>query len=123
MRVGRPALPKRPKPTAIETVQAAVGEAMHVPDFCYFLLVLGTIAANRLPGDTVSVFSVGPPSSGKSEAIQACSALPEFWAVSQVTVPGLLSIAPTAGRSGGTGGLLKEIAQGGGQGGDRHSGP
>ena len=60
MRVGRPALPKRPKPTAIETVHAAVGEAMHVPDFGYFLLVLGTIAANRIVGDTVSYFLSAP---------------------------------------------------------------
>ncbi len=109
-------MPRRRQPSALETVHAAVGEAMHVPDLGYVDLILGAIAANRLPGDTVSVLLVGPPSSGKSEMLQACSGLPEFWAVSTVTVPGLLSVAPTAGRSGGTGGLLKEIYKSGGHG-------
>jgi DNA-binding transcriptional ArsR family regulator len=89
---------------------------MHVPDFGYVDVVLGTIAANRLEGDAVSLLLVGPPSSGKSEAIQMCSDLAEVHSVSTITVPGLLSVAPTAGRSGGTGGLLAEIDKAGGRG-------
>ena len=69
-------MPKRCKRTDLGAVHAAVAEAMHVPDLGYVDLVLGAIAANRLPGDTVSVLLVGPPSSGKSEIIQACSSLP-----------------------------------------------
>ena len=109
-------MPDRTKQIDFDSVLAAVGEAMHVRDPGYVVLVLGMIAANRLPGDAVSVLLVGPPSSGKSEIIQACSALPEFWAVSTITVPGLLSIAPTAGRKAATGGLLKEIEKSGGYG-------
>ncbi len=69
-------MPRRRQPSALETVHAAVGEAMHVPDLGYVDLILGAIAANRLPGDTVSVLLVGPPSSGKSEISKPAPAYP-----------------------------------------------
>jgi hypothetical protein len=72
--------------------------------------VLGTVAANRLPGDPVWLVLVGPPSGGKSELIQAVGELPEVHSVATLTEAGLLSGTPRRERdASASGGLLREI--------------
>jgi len=46
---------------------------LHLPDVAPVLAVLGTVAANRLPGDPVWSLLVGPPSSGKTEIVDSLS--------------------------------------------------
>jgi hypothetical protein len=79
-----------------------------LPDPIPLLVVLATIVANHLDGDPVWLLLVGPPSSGKTELINACSKLPHVCEVSTFTKAGLLtgsiSRKPTA-----TGGLLVEL--------------
>jgi hypothetical protein len=73
-------------------------------------LVLATVAANRLPGDPLWVLIVGPPSSGKTEALGALSDLPEYHAVSTFTEAGLLSGSPSRDGTA-TGGLLRQMGE------------
>jgi hypothetical protein len=79
-----------------------------MPDPGMVEIVLGTVAANRLPGDPVWTWLVGPPSSGKSETLASISRLPEVHRVSVFTEAGLLSGSPG---DKGSGGLLFEIGE------------
>lgn len=75
-------------------------------------VVLAVVAANRLPGDPAWLLVVGPPSSGKTEVLDALGELPEHHAVSAFTEAGLLSgssVKDTDGRP--TGGLLVELGE------------
>jgi len=75
-----------------------------LPDPGIVYVTLATAAANRLPGDPVWTLLVGAPSSGKSEAVNALSGLPEYHAVSTFTEAGLIS-----GSTDGTRGLLLDV--------------
>jgi hypothetical protein len=92
--------------TSLPDVIAAFSEQLWIPDAGMVEIVLGTVAANRLPGDPVWTWLVGPPSSGKSEALGSISRLPEVHRVSVFTEAGLLSGSPG---NNGSGGLLFEI--------------
>jgi hypothetical protein len=81
-------------------------DTMWLPDPGIVYVVLAAVVANRLPGDPVFLLVVGPPSSGKTEALGALSDLPEYFAVSTLTEAGLLSGSPG---DAGTGGLLVQI--------------
>jgi hypothetical protein len=95
----------------IAAVVDLFGESMWLPDPGVIYLTLATVVANRLAGDPVWLLLVGPPSSGKSEALGALSELPESHAVSTFTEGGLLSGSPTKKGSGASGGLLREIGE------------
>jgi hypothetical protein len=91
--------------TSLPDVKAAFCEQLWMPDFGMVEIALGTVAANRLPGDPVWTWLVGPPASGKSETLTSISRLPEVHRVSSFTEAGLLSGSPG---DRGTGGLLCE---------------
>ena len=80
---------------------------MWLPDPGVVHLVLGTVAANRLPGDPLWLLLVGPPSSGKTEILGSLCELAEVHPVSTFTEAGLLSGSPAG--AGATGGLLREV--------------
>src|SRR5665213_2406973 len=83
---------------------------LHLPDPAPVEVVLGTIAANLLPGDPVWLLLVGPPSSGKTEILSALSGLGCVHEVFTFTEPGLLS-GSVSRRPGATGGLLAEVGE------------
>jgi hypothetical protein len=78
----------------------------HIP----VLAVLGAVAANYLEGDAVWLGVIAPPSSAKTEILNATSALPEVVQTATVTPAGLLSGTPKKQRDkGAMGGLLRQI--------------
>jgi hypothetical protein len=101
-------------PRVTRTDSAAVVElfrsTMHLPDPSPIYAVLGAIAGNRLPGDPLWLLMVGPPSSGKTEALDALRDLPECHTVSTFSVAGLLSGSPSKDPDA-TGGLLRQIGE------------
>jgi hypothetical protein len=101
---------------AIVTIQLAhvverFQRTLWLPDPGVIYAVLGTVAANRLPGDPLWLLIVGPPSSGKTEALSALMDLPEYHAVSTFTEAGLLSGSSTREGSSATGGLLRQLGE------------
>jgi hypothetical protein len=74
-------------------------------------LVLATIVANLLPGDPLWLLIIGPPSSGKTEALAALSKLSWCHFVSTLSEAGLLSGSPKRVGSSATGGLLRQIGE------------
>lgn len=81
---------------------------MHLPDPSVVYAVLGAVAANRLPGDPLWLLVVGPPSSGKTEALDALCELPEYHAVSTFSEAGLLA-GSTSRDGNASGGLLRQM--------------
>jgi hypothetical protein len=78
----------------------------HMP----ILAVLGTVAANYLPGDPVWLGLIGPPSSAKTEILNSTSQLPRVVQAGTLTQASLLSGTPRKQRDkGAKGGLLQEI--------------
>jgi hypothetical protein len=74
--------------------------------------VLGTIAANYLEGDPVWFGVIGPPSSAKTEILNATSMLPHVVQAATLTVAGLLSGTPKRQQTAGAkGGLLQQIGE------------
>jgi hypothetical protein len=73
---------------------------------------LGTIAANRLPGDPVWLGLIGPPSSAKTELLNSTSRLSFVVSAGTLTPAGLLSGTPKPQLEKGTkGGLLRQIGE------------
>jgi hypothetical protein len=114
-RVGFPTTPKPApaKPKAHSPVDEAVcvfQRWLHMPDADPLLAVFGTVAANLLPGDPVWLLEIGPPSSGKTEAVQSVKGLPYVHAASTLTEASLLSGTSRKDRqASSTGGLLCEV--------------
>jgi hypothetical protein len=72
--------------------------------------VLGTIAANLLPGDPVWLGLIAPPSSAKTEILNSLTSLPYVVSAATLTPAGLLSGTPRKQQhSGAKGGLLRQI--------------
>lgn len=83
---------------------------LHLPDPGALLAVLGTVAANVLPGDPVWTLVVGPPGGGKSELLGSVSSLPQSHPCATLTEAALLSGTPQRDRkSDAKGGLLRSI--------------
>jgi hypothetical protein len=79
-------------------------------DYTPVLAVLGTVAANYLEGDPVWLGLIGPPSSAKTEILNALSKLPHVVQAATVTPAGLLSGTPKKQRDkNASGGLLQQI--------------
>lgn len=60
-------------------------------------VAFATIIGNRLPGDPVWLFLIGPSSCGKSELIMALDDCPEIYALSRLTQHTLISGSASAG--------------------------
>ena len=72
--------------------------------------VLGTVAANMLPGDPVWLGLIGPPSSAKTEILNSTLMLPDVVQAATITPAGLLSGTPKKQQAkGAKGGLLQQI--------------
>jgi hypothetical protein len=73
--------------------------------------MLGTVAANLLPGDPVWLGLVAPPSSAKTELLNSISGLPFVVSISTLTLASLLSGTPKRQQTqGATGGLLRQVS-------------
>ena len=81
---------------------------LYLPDPAPLIMTLAAYVANRLPGDPVWLLLVGPPSSGKTELLNAFSGLDDAFSVSTFTEAGLLS-GSSGRRANATGGLLAEL--------------
>jgi hypothetical protein len=74
------------------------------------LAVLGAVAGNFLPGDPVWLAVIAPPSSAKTEILNATTGLPHVVRAATVTPAGLLSGTPKKQQArGAKGGLLQQI--------------
>lgn len=95
---------------ALDSVVSVFRKWLWLPDAMPLLAVLGTIAANYLPGDPVWVGVVAPPSSAKTEILNAVSGLPNIHAAATITPGALLSGTPKREKAkSAKGGLLREI--------------
>lgn len=107
--------PAKPRPDQEQAAALSAGvetftQWLHLPDPDHVIAALGAVAANVLSGDPVWVLFVGPPGSGKTEAIQPLSALPYVHMAATLTEPALLSGVPKKStEAGATGGLLRQI--------------
>ena len=73
--------------------------------------MLGTVAANLLPGEPTWLGLIAPPSSAKTELINALTGLPFVVTASTLTPAGLLSGTPRRQRAAGAkGGLLRQVS-------------
>ena len=81
----------------LDDLLAHYRQLLHLPDPTAVLAALGTVAANRLPGDPVWTLLVGPPSSGKTEIIDSLRLVPKAVSVSTLTKAALLSGRTGAG--------------------------
>jgi hypothetical protein len=73
--------------------------------------MLGAVAANLLPGDPCWLGLVAPPSSAKTELLNALTGLPFAVSASTLTLAGLLSGTPRRQRAqGAKGGLLRQVS-------------
>lgn len=85
-------------------------QRLHLPDKTPLLAVLGSVAANVLPGDPVWLMIVWPPSAGKSELLAPLNRLSYVHSASTFTAAALLSGTPGKERATDSrGGLLREI--------------
>lgn len=83
---------------------------LHLPDPGPLYAAVGAVAANRMQGDPVWLMLIGPPSSGKSEILQALTGLPKVFPTATLNEAALLSgTAKKDWDTGATGGLLREI--------------
>jgi hypothetical protein len=79
-------------------------------DYTPVYAMLGAIAANYLDGDPIWLGLIGPPSSAKTEILNATSMLPNVVQAATVTPAGLLSGVPKKQyEKGARGGLLRQI--------------
>jgi hypothetical protein len=97
-------------PCSIQATLAVFNKWLALPSLTPVYAVLGTVAANLLPGDAVWLGIIGPPSSAKTEILNSISLLPKVVQAATLTPAGLLSGTPKKQREHGTkGGLLNQI--------------
>jgi hypothetical protein len=103
-----PAAPQ--EPLAIDTALEVFKRWLLLKDLTPVYAVLGSIAANYLPGDPVWLALIAPPSSAKTEIINSTSDLPQVVQAATLTPAGLLSGTPRKQQAtGAKGGLLRQI--------------
>ena len=72
--------------------------------------MLGTVAANMLPGDAIWLGLIAPSSGGKTEMLITLANIPHTEMVGTLSVAGLLSGTPRRQQAAGArGGLLRKI--------------
>jgi len=102
-----------PHAAALEEVLNVFREWLLLDSDIPVLAMLGTIAANVLPGDPVWLGLIAPPSSAKTEMLVALRKVPHVEMTDGTMTPaGLLSGTPRRSRTlGATGGLLNKIGR------------
>ena len=99
-----------PIATYLSVVVAEFRRWMHMPDLVPLLAVLACVAANIMTGDPVWLMLVGPPSSGKTQILNAISTLARMHSASVLSEQALLSGTPVRDHgAGASGGLLRQI--------------
>jgi hypothetical protein len=99
-----------PQASAIDETVAKFREWLLLKDATPLLALLGTVAANYLPGDPVWFGIVAPGSSAKTEMLNSVSSLPYIHKSGPMTLPALLSGTPKRQRDKtARGGLLREV--------------
>jgi hypothetical protein len=100
----------QPSPRTIDEVIATFDKWLVLQSRTPLYAMLGAIAANLLEGEPVWLGIVGPPSSAKTELLNATSRLPYVTRAATLTCPALLSGTPARQRTrGASGGLLRQI--------------
>jgi hypothetical protein len=101
-----------PKPSSLEQVISVFDKWLVLRNHTPVYAVLGTVAANLLPGDPVWLGVISPPSSAKTEILNALSGLSYVEAAATLTPAALLSGTPKRQRNkGARGGLLMKIGE------------
>ncbi len=78
-------------PCTIDETLAVFQRWLILPNLTHVYAVLGTVAANILPGDPVWLGIIAPPSSAKTELLNSISMLPHVVQAATLTPAGLLS--------------------------------
>jgi hypothetical protein len=110
---------RRPQPeaatvpaTTLDQVVITFKKWLALTDLTPVYAALGAVAANLLDGDPVWLGLIAPPSSAKTEILNAFSRLACVVAVATVTAPALLSGTPKKQRDkGAQGGLLRKVGE------------
>jgi hypothetical protein len=98
------------QPRSLAELVAIFDRWLCLSDHMPLYAMLGTIAANRLPGDPVWLGIIAPPSSAKTEFLNSTSQLPFVVDLATLTPAGLLSGTPRKQRGpGATGGVLRQV--------------
>jgi hypothetical protein len=98
------------EPWPIEHVLEVFERWLVLPSRTPVYAVLGTVAANLLPGDPVWLGLVAPPSSAKTEILNSISTLPYVHQAATITPAALLSGTPKKQHhKAAVGGLLRQI--------------
>jgi hypothetical protein len=99
-----------PAAPALATVNAAFRKWLVLKDLTPVHAVLGAVAANFLPGDPVWLGLIAPPSTAKTEILNALARIPHVEAVATLSMAALLSGTPKGQKAAGAkGGLLRKI--------------
>jgi hypothetical protein len=97
-------------PCTLEQTLEVFEHWLILPDRTPVYAVLGTVAANLLPGDPVWLGLIAPPSSAKTEILNSISKLPHVLQAATLTPAGLLSGTPKKQHDkAARGGLLRQI--------------
>src|SRR5262249_13617298 len=100
----------RPATSAIEDTLKIFREWLLLDNDIPVLAMLGTVAANMLPGDAIWLGIIAPPSSAKTEMLITLIKIPHTEMVGTLSVAGLLSGTPRRQQAAGArGGLLQKI--------------
>jgi hypothetical protein len=109
---GNGATPPALEPWPIERVLKVFEHWLILPSRTPVYAVLGTVAANLLPGDAVWLGLVAPPSSAKTEILNSIATLPYVYQAATVTPAALLSGVPKKQHhKTAVGGLLRQIGE------------
>jgi hypothetical protein len=100
-----------PSTSPIENTLQTFERWLILPSRTPIYAMLGTVAANLLPGEPTWLGLIAPPSSAKTELINALIGLPFVVSASTLTPAGLLSGTPQRQQArGAKGGLLKQVS-------------
>jgi hypothetical protein len=112
--VAAPSVERSVAPLSLAEVVAVFAKWMCLPDPTPLIAALGAVAANRLAGDPVWLGLIAPPSSAKTEILNAICKLPNMYQAATITPAALLSGTSKRERAANAkGGLLKQIGNDG----------
>jgi hypothetical protein len=75
----------------LEDVKLSFCGWLKLKDHTVVDVILGTVVANDLPGDPVNLYTVGPPSTGKTEILRSLNDHPKIYYTSNLTPQTLVS--------------------------------